>query len=159
MTNFFGHSLHTTTLLDKLSGFMKADYIYETAFPLIRSQSVTYSEGDTEDTLEEKKAFVSLSVFDNSQINFPFKFQRGWKTSNYVRITSRLYINVWQGAWQKKKQPIETVLITYCDQSIPSPVSMPPDSGANTLSFKAKNSFRNCCPNCTNNCSSSTSTT
>jgi hypothetical protein len=37
-----------------------------------------------------------------------------------------LYIDVWQGAWQKKKQPIENVPITYCDQSIPSPFFMPP---------------------------------
>jgi hypothetical protein len=126
MTNFFGHSLHTTTLLEKLAGFMKAEYLYETAFPLIRAQSVTYSEVGENDLLEEKTAFVSLSVFDNSQMNFPFKFQRGNKTSNYVRVTSRLYIDVWQGAWQKKKQPVDRVAITYCDQAIPSPFFMPP---------------------------------
>jgi hypothetical protein len=37
-----------------------------------------------------------------------------------------LYIDVWQGAWQKKKQPVEQVAITYCDQAIPSPFFMPP---------------------------------
>jgi hypothetical protein len=118
MTNFFGHSLHTTTLLDKLSGFMKANYIYNTAFPLIRAQSVTYSEGtSTDDNLQERNAFVSLSVFDNSQMNFPFKFQRGSKTSDYVCVTSRLHIDVWQGAWQKNKQPVEQVAMTGRERS------------------------------------------
>ncbi len=59
MTNFFGHSLHTATLLDKVSGFMKAEYLYKTAFPLICAQSVTYSEPGADNTLQECMAFVT----------------------------------------------------------------------------------------------------
>jgi hypothetical protein len=102
MKNFFGHLLHTSTMLDKLSGFMRAEYLYATAFPLILAQSVTYSEAGMDDTLQERTTFISVSVFYNSQMNFPFKFQRGSKTSNYVQVTSCLHIDVWQGAWQKK---------------------------------------------------------
>jgi hypothetical protein len=109
---------------------MKAANLYATAFPLICVQSVTYSKGSTEDdTLQEWMTFisVSVSVFDNSQMNFPFKFQHGSKTSNYVCVTSRLYIDVWQGGWQKKKkQPVQQVSITYCNQAIPSPFFMLP---------------------------------
>jgi hypothetical protein len=48
---------------------MKAEYVYATAFPLIRAQSVsTYSKGSTEDdTLQEQTAFVLVSVFDKSR--------------------------------------------------------------------------------------------
>jgi hypothetical protein len=125
MTNFFGHLLHTAMLLDKLSSFMKAEYLYATAFPLIHAQSVTYSEGSTEDdTLQERMAFISVSVFDNLQMNFIF--ERGSKTSNYVCVTSCLYIDIWQGGCQKKKQPVEQVPIMYCNQVIPLPFFMPP---------------------------------
>jgi hypothetical protein len=126
MSTFFGHSLHTTTLLDKLSGLMNSEYLYGTAFPLIHAQSVTYSVAGIDGTLQEHKAYISIAVFDNSQMNFPFKFQRGLKTSNYVRVISRLYIDVWEGAWKKEQQPVDKVAITYCNQPIPSPFFMPP---------------------------------
>jgi hypothetical protein len=35
MSTFFGLSLHATTLLDKISGFMDADYLHGTAFPAV----------------------------------------------------------------------------------------------------------------------------
>jgi hypothetical protein len=114
-------------MLEKLAGFKKADYLYATPFSLICVQFVTYSEADTDDNLQERTAFISpVSVFDNLQMNFPFKFQRGSKTSNDLWVTSCLYINVWQGTWQKKKQLFDRVPIMYCDQAIPSPFFMPP---------------------------------
>ena len=58
MRTFFGHLLHTATLLDKISGFMSADYLYGTAFPLIHAQSVSYSEADLDGTLQERVAYV-----------------------------------------------------------------------------------------------------
>jgi hypothetical protein len=63
---------------------MNAEYLYGTAFPLIRAQSIRYSEADIDGTLQEHKAYVSIAVFDNSQMNFPYKYQQGMKTSNYV---------------------------------------------------------------------------
>ena len=76
MTTFFGLSLHTTTLLDKISGFMDADYLYRTAFPLIREQSVTYTKATINGDVQKCKAYLSLAVFDNSQMNFKFKHQK-----------------------------------------------------------------------------------
>jgi hypothetical protein len=113
-------SLHTTTLLDKILGFMDADYLYQTAFPLIREQSVTYTKATVDGDVQKCKAYLSLAVFDNSQMNFKFKHQKEGKSSNYVRTTSRLYIDVWQGRWENETQPVDKVAMTCCNQSIPS---------------------------------------
>jgi hypothetical protein len=61
MTNFFDHSLHST-LLDKLSGFMKAESLYATAFPLICTQSVTYSGANTDNTLQARAHDLCISL-------------------------------------------------------------------------------------------------
>jgi hypothetical protein len=45
MTNVFGRSLCVTTLLDELSGFMKAERGHGAAFPLVHAHSVTRSKG------------------------------------------------------------------------------------------------------------------
>jgi hypothetical protein len=62
MTTFFGHSLHTTILLDKISGFMDADYLYGTAFPLIREQSVTYTKAAIDGNVQKCKANLSIEL-------------------------------------------------------------------------------------------------
>ncbi len=105
---------------------MDADYLYRTAFPLIREQSVTYTKATIDGDVQKCKAYLSLAVFDNSQMNFKFKHQKEGKSSNYVRTTSRLYIDVWQGRWENKIQPVDKVPMTYCNQSIPSMFFMPP---------------------------------
>jgi hypothetical protein len=39
---------HTSALLDKISGFMDADCLHGTAFPLIRDQSVACAEASVD---------------------------------------------------------------------------------------------------------------
>jgi hypothetical protein len=82
---------------------MKVEYLYATTFPLIHAQSVTDSEADTDNTLQEHMAFVSVSVFDNSQMNFPFKCRA--VKSSVLRVAARLACDVGKMCTTLRKLP------------------------------------------------------
>ena len=66
-----------------------------------------------------------MAVYDNSQQNKPFTFQRGGTSSNFVKCTAHLFMKLWQGTWVETPLPVNRVAITYHRQAIPSPIRMP----------------------------------
>ena len=67
-----------------------------------------------------------IMVFDNTQKNYPLKWQRGGRTSYFLKLTSRMFWKVTQGPWKTLVVPQQHVPLTYVEQVIPSAFGMPP---------------------------------
>ncbi len=77
--------------------------------------------------------YFGISVWDNSQLVTPLKFQRGGRLSVSSKVTSRIFVKPYEptyGTTQPAALRIDSpnkpgpVKITYLDQAIPSPVGM-----------------------------------
>jgi hypothetical protein len=75
-------------------------------------------QGDEQHTIFK----VCIGMFDNSQLHQPSKFQRGSASGTFVCLTSRAYLQPWQGTWQDTPFPTRLlpVDLTYINQRIPS---------------------------------------
>ena len=77
--------------------------------------------------------FFGISVWDNSQLVTPLKFQRGGRSSVSSKVTTRIFVKPYEPVYGNT-QPTslntdstnvpEPVSITYLDQTIPSPIGM-----------------------------------
>jgi hypothetical protein len=77
--------------------------------------------------------YFGISVWDNSQLVTPLKFQRGGCSSVLSKVTSRIFVKPYvpsygstlpASLWTNNPTLPESVAITYLDQPIPSPVGM-----------------------------------
>ena len=61
-------------------------------------------------------------IYDNSQKNSPYKFQRNGSTSRFVKVTAMLFLKVQMDiSTLTRKWPMSiTTPVTYVDQAIPS---------------------------------------
>ena len=112
---FFGYFCTTDTLLKSTLPLCNPDEYYRRV-----DQAM---EGNTAPTQFQ----VCIGVFDNSQKNQCFKFQRGGSSGHNGHLTSCAYLAPWQGAsWKDVPIPTAVVIpITYIDQAVPSVAGMP----------------------------------
>jgi hypothetical protein len=77
--------------------------------------------------------YFGISVWDNSQVVTPLRFQCGGHSSVSIKVKSRIFVKPYKPTYEttqpaalRTKSPNlpEPVVITYLDQAIPSPVGM-----------------------------------
>ena len=75
----------------------------------------------TATTLSGHKHFI-ITVFDNSQVNIPKKFQQFGSCANMAIATCRLFVEPTIREYAETMEvPNEVIPITYIDQAIPLP--------------------------------------
>jgi len=120
---YFGHACTDETLLKATLPICSSDLYFagvDCAMDKVGKIEVLF-EGDS----HASNFLVCIGMFDNSQRNQKFKFQRGASSGKFVRLTSRAYLQPWQGSWKSLPFPRSLeVDITYIDQAIPSPAGM-----------------------------------
>ena len=124
ISTFFGHICSPTTLTNKCKAFANLDDLFRNIHLSLSTQLVRYRDEASHG--EPVVVYFFIGVFDNAQKNIPFKFQRFGATSNFVKVTARMFLQLWQGPWHDIVLPNKKVPLTYVDQAIPSPICMPP---------------------------------
>jgi hypothetical protein len=120
---FFGHSCTDKSLFAVTEPFCDVDeYFAFVDYEMDRVCDIcVLFEGDERHTIFK----VCIGMFENSQLHQPSKFQRGFASGRFVRLTSRAYLQPWQGTWQDTPFPrLLPVDLTYINQPIPSPAGM-----------------------------------
>jgi hypothetical protein len=120
--SFFGLIASRTTLSRNWRQFSMTDVLYKTISTTLKGCIIRYQDTSM-DTLHEVYFFIA--VFNNSQKNVPFKFQRFGATSHFVKVASRMFLLAWQGPWRDCIVPVGKVSLTYIDQKIPPPFGTP----------------------------------
>jgi hypothetical protein len=117
---FFGHSCSRSTMHLLTQPFREQTQFRERVKASLDRQVVNINKDQGLFSV-----VVLILIFDNAQKNYSYKFQRGGKTSKFIKVTARCFIEVWQGPWKHfvfKGDP--HVPVTYVNQSIPSPIGM-----------------------------------
>jgi hypothetical protein len=119
---FFGFSTSLTTLATRTAAMSQLLPYYVKVKEALSTQLIRWRD----DSGCYHESYVFMACYDNLQKNTKFKFQRDGKTSNFVKVTARMFVQMWQGLWQQTLLPNSRVSIEYVGQIIPSPVGMPP---------------------------------
>jgi hypothetical protein len=122
LPTYFVFLASLTTLSSKTTELGKLKAFYEKLQQSLQSKLISWRDDKSTDHVHK----VVIACYDNSQKNTKFKFQRDGKTSNFVKVTARMFLKIWQGSWQSTILPNRHVPINYVDQIIPSPIGMPP---------------------------------
>ena len=122
---FFGHSGSTRSFFRKIEAFSEPKWYQQQVHKSLSSElfNIHFTDGT------QIECIVHFLVFDNTQRNFRLKFQRGGRTSIFIKLTSRAFLKVWVGSWGTIAIPIPKYIsstITYVDQAVVSPMGMPP---------------------------------
>ena len=102
---FFGHACAYKTLFEKTRSLRNLTWFYDRVRSTLATQRFAYL--DRHGSTHEPN--VMMAVFDNSQQNQSFTFQRGGASSNFVKCTARLFMKLWQGTWVETPLPVDRV--------------------------------------------------
>jgi hypothetical protein len=94
---FFGFSTSLTTLASRTAEMLKLEPYYAKVKLALQTQLIRWRDNFDVD----HESFVYFACYDNLQKNTKFKFQRDGKTSNFVKVTAQMFVQLWQGAWQQ----------------------------------------------------------
>jgi hypothetical protein len=119
---FFGFSTSLTTLATRTAEMSKLTLYHAKVKLALTTQLIQWRD----DYDVDHASFVFLACYDNSQKNSEFKFQHDGKTSNFVKVTAQMFVQLWQGAWQHTPLANCHVTIKYIRQTIPLPLGMSP---------------------------------
>jgi hypothetical protein len=129
ISNFFGLTCTFNTLIRHTQAYCEPSAFRKRVVDALGSQVVTLSFSGDDGTAFYNTTFsVTILVFDNTQKNYRFKWQRGGNSSFFLKLTSSMFWKLWHGSWVNTPLPPTSQLcvpLTYVDQAIPSPIGMP----------------------------------
>ena len=106
---FFGHSSTQRCFMENTKKFSELKTFWKNAKSAIKCE------------------LLHVGTFDNTQQSTTSKYQRGGKSSSFVKVTARMFLQVWNDGPSKSLIfNAGTVEIKHLDQATPSPAGMPP---------------------------------
>jgi len=115
---YFGLSCTLITMKNNLKEFQDTKKLYRR----IRESLVTMKVSFTDQDLVHHEIVIMIGAYDNSQKNSQYKFQRHGASSDFVKVTARLFIDTWQGPWQQIPIPAASkAKLTYVKQPLQCP--------------------------------------
>ncbi|KAI2493282.1 hypothetical protein MHU86_21241 [Fragilaria crotonensis] len=129
VTKLFGLTCTFGTLMDKTLPMTEEASFRLRVLEALNDEVVEVcfapAELDNRTPVPQRFKFV-IMVFDNTQKNYPLKWQRGGHTSYFLKLTSRMFWKLNQGFWKTQVVPQQHVPLSYVEQVIPSAFGMPP---------------------------------
>ena len=129
VTKLFGITCTFGTLMDKTLPMTEEASFRLRVLEALNNEVVEVcfapAELDNPTPVPQRFKFV-IMVFDNTQKNYPLKWQRGGRTSYFLKLTSRMFWKLNQGFWKTQFVPQQHVPLSYVEQVIPSAFGMPP---------------------------------
>ena len=118
VTKLFGITCTFGTLMEKTLPMTEEASFRQRVLKDLNDEvvDVCFSPGTLDNPPVPQRFRFSIMVFDNTQKNYPLKWQRGGHTSHFLKLTSRMFWKVNQGLWKTHIVPQQHVLLTYVDQ-------------------------------------------
>jgi hypothetical protein len=108
---FFGHSITQTSVMRKTKTFREiTPEYYQRIIDSLAQQA------------------IAQSVFDNAQTGIPQTNQRHGKSSIFLKMTAKMFVEMqyhWEHSDLTGPEVARRVVVRYLDQAIPSPMGMP----------------------------------